>query len=182
MSRRCATKQARFKWARLCAVLSMATGSLVSSVDAAARSPAMTAVANQGVTRLVTTAGAGRVQVTLTTRLASPPESEPGHVSRCSGGRVTCSLVDDLDISIAGRRIEPPRQAMLLLADVNTGRVLALKDSRFEVVLDCGDAAAAYEARIFFDRRRITRVEVWASEAGMLEQVTDFRDLSGAFR
>ena len=153
-----------------------------SAVHAAPAADAMTEIAAQGTTRLFSGSRNGMVAIDLVTRAATGPENQPDHVTRCSGGRVTCALVDKLAISVGGEQIAVPQRAVVLLADVSWGKIMSLAKGRFELLLECGDAAAAYEARIFFDKRLVSRLELWAGEAGMLQQATTYKDLSNAFR
>lgn len=134
-------------------------------------------VVDQGVTRLVATGASAE----LTTRRAAAAEAMAGHATMCSGGRVQCSLVDRLVLKVGGHDVDVPRRATVLLADVNRARLVRLAAGHYELVLRCGDAAVAYEARLFFGPRRLARMDIWASEAGRLEQRTLYRDVPGAF-
>lgn len=143
--------------------------------------PPDTEVAAIGQTHIVSDTIDGRIDVVISTRLATPAEVRPGGVTRCSGGRTVCSLVDGVTITVDKNHIAVPPRAEILLSDVNRGRLRRLAPGRYELILEGGDAAAGYEARLFFDRKMVDRMDIWASEAGMIEQSTTYRDVSKAF-
>ena len=138
-------------------------------------------VAGQGLTR-ITASSSPSVHATIVTRRASAEETVAPRATRCSGGRVPCSLVDRLTLEVGGAAVEVPPRAVLLLADVNDAQLRRVGGDRYELVLTCGDAAPAYEARLFFTPRRVTRLDIWSDEANMIEQRTTFDDVSKAFR
>ena len=51
----------------------------------------------------------------------------------------------------------------------------------FELVLECGNASEAYNAHVIFNEKRVTEVDIFASEAGMLAEKVIYSDLSNAF-
>ncbi|WP_375395339.1 hypothetical protein [uncultured Sphingomonas sp.] len=154
---------------------------ILAPVSTTFAQPTGTAVAEQGETRLSGGSAGTPISAALTTRFATASERTPAAVTRCSGGRVHCSLVDRLMLRVGKDRVAVPRGAILALADIDRGALHRLTPDRYELVLDCGDAAAAYQARLFFDRRRVDRLEIWSSEAGKMEEATTYRDLSHAF-
>lgn len=139
-----------------------------------------TPVAAAGTTRIAGGTASLPVEALVTLRPAGAQEA--ASVTRCSGGRTRCALVDALVIRVGASAVDVPPRAALMLSDVNRGKVMPLGRGGYELALDCGDGGAAYRARLFFDRRMVRRLEIWDSEAGRIEAVTTYRDLSHAFR
>lgn len=154
---------------------------LPAALSAATRDARDTKIADRGQTHIVENSSVGRVDVVLSTVSAPVAEPGPQMATRCSQGRAACSLVSGLTIRIGNNAIMVPQRAILLLADVNSGRVRWLNTGRYELILECGDAAAAYEARLFFDRHRVNRMDIWSPEAGSIEQSTVYKDVSKRF-
>jgi len=75
--------------------------------------------------------------------------------SACTMSRVPCSIVDGLDIAIAGEPIFVPRSAFADLADLSSAK-LAIEHGKYVLVLVGGDASESYVVRIAFDRRHVT--------------------------
>lgn len=154
---------------------------LSAAAIAASQTPQIVQVAEQGQTRITASTGDGRVDVTISTRIATSVEHGSSGATRCSGGRSSCSLVDHLSIKVGKSTVCIPNRATILLSDVNDGRVRGLSADHFELILHGGDAAAAYEAHLFFDKNRATKMDIWSSESHMIEQSTAYRDISKAF-
>ncbi|WP_343528389.1 hypothetical protein [Sphingomonas sp.] len=155
----------------------LAGGLVMAATAASAVTPTpdkARSVAVRGITHIVS----GAVGVTLATRPATPPENGPPHATRCSGGWVDCSLVDSLTITIDGKGVIIPDRAVVLLSDVVTARVEPIDSSHYKLTLVGGDAGAAYEARLFFDRHMVRRMEIWSPEMRMIEQTTRYHDIA----
>lgn len=149
-------------------------GLTFAHVASAGTAPAAQPIAPQGSSRIIS----GPVTVAMTLRVATPAENDPAHISRCSGGWTTCSVVDSLAITVAGQPVMVPARAVLPLADIATARIASLGPKGFELVLDGGDAGASYEARLFFDRHMLRRMEIWQREMNRIEQATDYHDIA----
>lgn len=154
--------------------LVLAGGFVASSPGKASDAPARHPVAPQGETHIT----AGTVVIDLTTRAATPAENVPNRATRCTGGWTACSLVDALSIRVHGKRVPIPDRLPLLLADVSTASVIRIAPERYRLTLSGGDAAAGYEARIYFDRHMVHHMEIWSGEMHLLEQVTVYHDMA----
>lgn len=78
-----------------------------------------------------------------------PPDSS------CTMSRMPCSVVDSIEISVAGAPVFVPRSVFADLADVNNAE-LAMEKGRYVLTLIGGDASESYIVKIVFNRTRIT--------------------------
>ncbi|NIE81615.1 hypothetical protein F3J08_15535 [Asaia sp. As-1742] len=147
-----------------------------SPVRAESRTPTPTEIPATGTITLETTLAGTKVTATLVTAIT------PSHsVHLCSGGRTTCSPIEKLSLTVGPATVYIPRSVVASLSDVNTASVSAYGWTQFVLTLNCGDAAAATQVRIRFDKKRVLEREVTASEAGLVAERTTYEDLSGAF-
>lgn len=160
---------------RRVAALLLASGLATNGTTWAREGPTAFPVAPRGGTHIT----AGGITLDLTTRPATPVEDVSGHATRCTGGRTRCSLVDELSIRLRGRHVLIPERLPLLLSDVSTASVIRIAPNRYRLTLKGGDAAAAYEARIYFDQHMVRRAEFWSGEMHALEQATEYHDIAG---
>ncbi|EGY00719.1 hypothetical protein AZA_04308 [Nitrospirillum viridazoti Y2] len=161
---------------------SFATVLLPAALLAAPQTAQVTKVADQGQTHIVADTIDGRIDAVISTRLATPVETESSGVTRCSGGRTSCSLVNSLSITVGKNAVSIPDRATILLSDVNDGRIIRLSADHYELMLAGGDAAVAYKAHLFFNKNMVTRMDIWSSEANEIQQSTTYKDVSKAFR
>ena len=147
-----------------------------SSARAEFQTPTPTEIPTTGAITLKTTLADTKVTATLVTA------TTPSHsVHLCSGGRTTCSPVEKLSLTVGPTTVYIPDSLVATLSDVNTASLAAYGWTQFVLTLNCGDAAAATQVRIRFDKNRVLEREVTASEAGMVSERTTYEDLSGAF-
>ena len=161
---------------------SFATALLPAALFAAPQAAQVIKVADQGQTHVVADTIDGRIDVVISTRRAKPDEIDSSGVARCSGGRTACSLVGSLSITVGKNTVSVPDRATILLSDVNDGRIRRLSAGVYELILAGGDAAAAYDVHLFFNRHMVTRMDILSSEAGKIQQSTTYRDVSKAFK
>lgn len=157
------------------------TAFLPAALSASPQSMRNYKIADQGQTHILATTSDGPVDVSISTRFATPVETEASGLTRCSGGRKSCSLVSGLGITVGKNTISVPDRAAILLSDVNDGRLRRLATGRYELILTGGDAASAYSAHLFFDKKMVTRMDIWSSEANEIQQSTTYKDVSKAF-
>ena len=142
-------------------------------------------VAAQGETRIATTLGGTTVSVRFFTHkvdIGKPSDEPPKRrMSSCTYSRIPCSLTDAVEISVAGHPVFVPRSAFADLADINGARLHRIAPGRFGLALSGGDADAAYDADIVFDRHRVRERTVTDSEAQMVSERTVYFDVSRAF-
>lgn len=161
---------------RLLALPACALLSLLCASSASAESPPPTEIPTTGAITLKATLADTKVTATLVTA------TTPSHsVHLCSGGRTTCSPVEKLSLMVGATTVYIPDSLVATLNDVNTASLAAYGGTQFVLILNCGDAAAATQVRIRFDKNRALEREVTASEAGMVSERTTYEDLSGAF-
>jgi len=93
----------------------------------------------------------------------------------CTNSRVPCSVVDDIAISVNGKKIFVPRSVFCDLADLDRGALLeGNSKGQMTLILWVGDAAEAYIARIDFDSTRVTRKRI-SSDLEQKELLQDTR-------
>lgn len=138
-------------------------------------------VASVGLTRLTLAAGATTILAEVVTRTQN--QSKPPHhaVTACTGSRIPCSLVSRIRLRVGKAEIFVPNSIVFRLADLNDAALRAISPGKFELRLSCGDASEAYEARILFDTKRVTQLDIVDSEAGLLAERTVFNNLSHTF-
>jgi hypothetical protein len=109
----------------------------------------------------------------ITTSSGEKPASDH---SSCTYSRAPCSEVEFVDIEVDGRSLWIPRIVYADLADVNTAEV-RIDGKKGRLILDAGDASAAYVVEIEFDENRVTRMTVASAlMPGELQQETVFHE------
>jgi hypothetical protein len=116
-------------------------------------------VAPDGVTELE--AGLGpRVATTKIRTLKLEPGAENGGERNrgfhCSGGRIPCSPVLEIEFRVDGADVLVPASVYADLADVNRAQLRQMGDV-VALFLECGDAAGAYSVRIDFDANGVRK-------------------------
>ncbi|MBS1051143.1 hypothetical protein [Gluconobacter japonicus] len=163
---------------RLLSLLAYALFALLGASPASAKShtPTPTQIPAIGTVTLKITGADTKVTATLVTA------TTPSHsIHLCSGGRTTCSPVEKLSLTVGRTTVYIPDSLVATLSDVNSASLSAYDWTQFVLTLDCGDAAAATQVRIRFDKNRVLEREVIAGEAGIVSERTTYEDLSGAF-
>jgi len=142
---------------------------------------ATTTVAPLGPTDIRASFGTDTVSAVIVT-LVHPKYSDHQYdVSACTHSRNPCSLVARLGLRVGKNEVLVPPSVTLRLADVNRANLRRISAGKFELVLECGDASEAYDAHVIFNVKRVTEVNIFASEAGMLAEKVIYSDLSHAF-
>lgn len=126
-----------------------------------------TEIAPAGQTFVSAVVGTKQVSVQIKTHIvdigkaSDPPPKEID--SNCTYGRIPCSPVDSLKISVDGDPVIVPRSAFVDLADLNRCH---LEKSKQRMVLICtgGDAADSYGLEITFDATRVLQRKKFAGE------------------
>lgn len=157
-------------------LLALPACALLCASSASAESPTPTEIPTTGAITLKATLADTKVTATLVTATTS---SHSVHL--CSGGRTTCSPVEKLSLTVGATTVYIPDSLVATLNDVNAASLAAYGGTQFVLILNCGDAAAATQVRIRFDKNRALEREVTASEAGMVSERTTYEDLRGAF-
>ena len=165
---------------RAAALTLAASASLAHAVPAAPAPAPSVAVADQGPTRLVTRGADG---VALTVDLIADIQKDPPAeaINACTGGRIPCSLVRALQIHHGATAVEVPPSLHLRLADVNRASLIARSKGQYLLTLTGGDASAAYDARILFDKARVIRLEIVSRLAGTVTERTEYFSVISAF-
>lgn len=135
-------------------------------------------VASSGRAHASLLVAGGPVSADIVTRV-TPVAS--GVATACTLSRTPCSLVSSLTLRVGADAIPVPSSLIVRLADVNRMELHPLTAKAFELRLSCGDASEAYQARIRFNTRRVTQLDIVNGEAGMLSERTIYSDLSHAF-
>jgi hypothetical protein len=154
---------------------------IFASTAATAEAQGFKDVAPVGTTELKASIGDQPIVVTITTHEPQAAAHSTNTRTACTGGRVQCSLVDQLAISVGGEAVFVPLSTVVTLADVNRAKITRAADGSFELLLECGDASEAYDAHIRFDRERVLERDIIGGESGLLEERTVYRDTSHAF-
>ncbi|HEX4181725.1 MAG TPA: hypothetical protein VHY34_00510 [Caulobacteraceae bacterium] len=143
-------------------------------------------VARKGETRIAAKLNGVTVSARLLTHevaIGSVYDQPPKHPTlNCTYSHVPCLLVDSLVISVGAHEVFVPRSAFGDLADIWTVNLHPVTRDRFGLTLVGGDASAAYEAEIVFDRHRVRERKITDSEAQMVSEKTTYFDVSRAFR
>jgi hypothetical protein len=112
-------------------------------------------------------------------RASDPYPERP--LLNCTYSRIPCSLVDSLEIRTAGKLIDVPRSAFGALSDVSTARLALTGKHRFALTMIGGDAAAAYEVELIFDKDRVIERVVTQLEGEETAERTVYYDTSKDF-
>ena len=139
------------------------------------------AVLGNGHTRLSIVTDGVAAEADILTRIRPGHRLALGEVTACTQSRTPCVLVSRLLIRVGKVDIFVPGSVALRLADVNRASLHRLAADRFELVLECGDAAEAYDAHVLFDTKRVTQLDIIDSEAGVLAERTVYANLSHVF-
>jgi|ERR1700722_2556186 len=124
----------------------------------ASLSPAQVAVSSKGETVLSSRFASTVIQVKIkahelpngtTDKPVKPPDSG------CTMSRIPCSVVDGLEIAVAGKSVFIPRSVFADLADVNDTK-LATQKGAYVLLLTGGDASESYIVKIMFNSQRVT--------------------------
>jgi hypothetical protein len=77
----------------------------------------------------------------------------------CSGGRIRCSPVLDIEFEIDGRNVYVPASVYADIADVNTAELRQTGKS-LTLELECGDASGSYSVRVSFDADGVLKRQI----------------------
>jgi hypothetical protein len=116
-------------------------------------------VAPDGVTELEAELGTALATVKIRTLMLEPGAEKGGESNRgfhCSGGRIPCSPVLEIEFKVDGTEMDIPASVYADLADVNRAQFRRMGDG-VALFLECGDAAGAYSVRIDFDAKGVRR-------------------------
>jgi hypothetical protein len=119
-------------------------------------------VAPDGITQLEAAFGPSRATATIRTIQLEEGASTGGERTRgfhCSGGRVLCSPVLDLELEVDGEDVPLAPSVFADLADVNKAELRQTGDTLM-LVLDCGDASGSYSVRIEFDAGQVRKRQI----------------------
>ncbi|HEV2531132.1 hypothetical protein [Phenylobacterium sp.] len=168
------------------AIFSLAAGlAVLAASPVSAASINVVRVMPSGETLVAVTVGRARVVATLAThtveigRASDPPPERPR--TNCTYSRIPCVITDVLELRVDGAVVEVPRSVFGSLTDIGGAQLRPHGKGHYELVLRGGDAAAAYEARVLFDRRRVLERTIIDSEAGVAAEHTTYFDVSKAF-
>lgn len=131
---------------------------LVSVIQLCASSPAQVAVSSKGQTVVSSRFGTTAIQVKIRTHelpngTADKPVKPPDSV--CTMSRIPCSVIDGLEIAVAGEPVFVPRSVFADLADVNDAK-LVIRKGGYVLFLTGGDASESYVLKVVFNRKRVT--------------------------
>jgi len=137
------------------------------STDIYAKTAVQGVISGSGETVLSDYIGASDVKAIITTHIvdigkASAPVPEERN-SNCTYSRIPCSVVDKIKIFVDGKNIDVPRSVFADLADLNGGQFKKTKQGMM-LTFTGGDAAAAYNLEILFDKKRVLRRKVENAE------------------
>lgn len=119
-------------------------------------------VAPDGFTELDASFGSSHATAKIHTLQLEEGAENGGERNRgfhCSGGRVPCSPLLDLEVEVGGVAVPVPPSAYADLADVNVAELRQTGDG-MTLYLACGDAASSYSVRIEFDATRVRKRQV----------------------
>jgi hypothetical protein len=74
----------------------------------------------------------------------------------CSGGRIPCSPVIEIELKLDGIEVGVPASVYADLADVNRAQLRQMDDG-VALFLNCGDASGSYSVRIDFDAKGVRK-------------------------
>jgi len=83
--------------------------------------------------------------------------------SACTMSRIPCSVVDGVEIEVAGEPLFVPRSAFSDLSDLSTAKV-SVNKGKYALTLVGGDASESYVVKIVFSRKRVTYRSLTSSE------------------
>jgi hypothetical protein len=131
---------------------------VVASHFFAASVVAQTPVRSKGETIVSSRFGTASVQVKIRTHemqngTSDKPVRPPD--SACTMSRIPCSVVDGVEIRVAGESVFVPRSAFADMADVNDAK-LTVEKGDYTLLLTGGDASESYIVKILFNRQRVT--------------------------
>lgn len=117
----------------------------------------------KGNTSISTTIKNIKVVVEITTHEIQ--NGTPSHIdttatkfTSCTNSRVPCSVVDNINLSVNGRKVFVPRSVFCDLADLDRGVLTEGSGGKhWALILWAGDAAQAYIVKIDFNRVRVTQ-------------------------
>jgi hypothetical protein len=143
--------------------------------DVCANASQQIPVAPVGKTSVIATSAKVRIEVIVTTHEVSIEEADRDNadiaIASCTYSRFPCSVVDNLSITVKGKKIVVPHSVFLDLADINTAEIRITKN-KYSVRLEGGDASESYIAVIEFDDKRVKAKRVYSGEANALLQKT----------
>jgi hypothetical protein len=136
-------------------------------------------VAPDGVTELEAGLGQSSAIVKIRTLKLERGAENGGEMNRgfhCSGGRVPCSPVLEIEYRVDGVDVGVPPSVYADLADVNRAQFRSMGDG-VALLLDCGDASASYSVRIDFDAKGVRKRAMVGGfdESEVIEETTYFR-------
>src|SRR5580658_7304341 len=120
--------------------------------DAAQQADSMK-VASQGTTAIAAVFGAAPVSIKITTHeidIGKPSDAPGKRLGSCTYSRFPCVAVDDLDISVNGKRLFVPRSVYADLTDINVAS-LHQEKKQYVLTLLGGDASESYTVNVFFN-------------------------------
>jgi len=94
----------------------------------------------------------------------------------CSGGRIPCSPVLEIEFKLDGNEVGVPASVYADLADVNRAQFKQMGDV-VALYLECGDASGAYTVRIDFDAKGVRKRSMvdGFDESEVVEETTYFQ-------
>ena len=133
-------------------------------------------VAPDGVTELEAGLGSAVATVKIRTLKLEPGAENGGESNRgfhCSGGRIPCSPVLQIQFEVDGADVMIPASVYADLADVNRAQFRQMGDE-VSLFLECGDAASAYSVRIDFAAKGVRKRTMVAGfdESEVIEETT----------
>lgn len=138
-----------------------------------------TSVARSGDSELQAKLNGNTIRVVISTNvvdLGGPTSAQPptgDAKTNCTYSRFPCSQVNNLKIWIAGKRIIVPRSVFADCTDIGNMSITG-KNGLYVLQLVGGDASEGYSVNVFFTARRVTKREVYASEANALLESTTY--------
>lgn len=119
-------------------------------------------VAPDGITELDAQFGPSMATAKIRTVKLEEGAANGGEGDRgfhCSGGRIECSPVLDLQFEVDGEDVWLPPSVFADLADANRAE-LRQTGNTMTLVMQCGDASASYSVRIEFDEERVRKRQI----------------------